>query len=136
MSKITIDNKEYKLEDMSERAKGLAIHCRDVQTKILTKQMDLEQSITARNAYIADLKAELQKEDKSEAAEKVMARKSVQTVDSDLKSHERECEVRYQSILSQLEKMDKRIFRMEGLILASTVTVFGSAASLFAILLN
>ena len=65
-----------------------------------------------------------------------MARKSVQTVDSDLKSHERECEVRYQSILSQLEKMDKRIFRMEGLILASTVTVFGSAASLFEILLN
>ena len=65
-----------------------------------------------------------------------MARKSVQTVDSDLRSHERECEVRYQSILAQLEKMDKRIFRMEGLILASTVTVFGSAASLFAILLN
>ena len=65
-----------------------------------------------------------------------MARKSVQTVDSELKSHERECEVRYQSILTQIEKIDKRIFRMEGLILASTVTVFGSAASLFAILLN
>jgi hypothetical protein len=65
-----------------------------------------------------------------------MARKSVQTVDSDLRSHERECEVRYQSILTQIEKIDKRIFRMEGLILASTVTVFGSAASLFVILLN
>jgi len=65
-----------------------------------------------------------------------MARKSVQTVDSELKSHERECEVRYQSILTQIEKIDKRIFRMEGLILASTVTVFGSAASLFVILLN
>ena len=37
MSTITIDNKEYKLEDMSERAKGLAIHCRDLQEKILTK---------------------------------------------------------------------------------------------------
>jgi len=69
MSKITIDNEEYKLEDMSERAKGLATHCRDLQAKIMTKQMDLEQSITARNAYIADLKAELQKEDKPEAAE-------------------------------------------------------------------
>ena len=65
-----------------------------------------------------------------------MARKSVQTVDSDLKSHERECEICYQSILLQIEKIDKRIFRMEGLILASTVTVFGSAASLFVILLN
>ena len=65
-----------------------------------------------------------------------MARKSVQTVDSDLKSHERECEVRYQSILSQLERFERRLFRMEGLILASTVTVFGSAASLFVILLN
>ncbi len=65
-----------------------------------------------------------------------MARKSVQTVDSDLKSHERECEIRYQSILTQIEKIDKRIFRMEGLILASTVTDLGSAASLFVILLN
>ena len=53
-----------------------------------------------------------------------MARKSVQTVDSDLKSHERECEVRYQSILSQLEKMDKRIFRMEGLILDKHLFTF------------
>ena len=65
-----------------------------------------------------------------------MARKSVQTVDSELKSHERECEIRYQSILLQIEKIDKRIFRMEGLLLDSTVTVFGSAASLFVILLN
>ena len=65
-----------------------------------------------------------------------MARKSVQTVDSDLKSHERECEVRYQSILSQLERFERRLFRMEGLILTSTVTVLGSAASLIAILLN
>ena len=65
-----------------------------------------------------------------------MARKSVQTVDSDLKSHERECEIRYQSILAQLERFERRLFRMEGLILTSTVTVLGSAASLFAILLN
>ena len=69
MSTITIDNEEYKIDDMSERAKGLATHCRDLQAKILTKQMDLEQSITARNAYVADLKSELQKEDKPEAAE-------------------------------------------------------------------
>ena len=32
-----------------------------------------------------------------------MTRKSVQNVESDLRSHERECEIRYQSILSQLE---------------------------------
>ena len=65
-----------------------------------------------------------------------MARKSVQTVDSDLRSHERECEVRYQSILSQLERFERRLFRMEGLILTSTVTVLGSAASLFVLYLN
>ena len=65
-----------------------------------------------------------------------MARKSVQTVDSDLRSHERECEIRYQSILSQLERFVKRLFRMEGLILTSTVTVLGSAASLFVLYLN
>lgn len=39
-----------------------------------------------------------------------MARKSVQAVDSELQAHERECEVRYKAILSQLEKTDKRIF--------------------------
>ena len=61
MSNISIDNVDYDIEQMSERAKGLAVHCRDLQAKILTKQMDLEQSITARNAYLADLKAELQK---------------------------------------------------------------------------
>ena len=65
-----------------------------------------------------------------------MARKSVQSVDSDLKSHERECEIRYQSILSQLERFEKRLFRMEGLILTSTVTVLGSAASLSVLYLN
>ena len=65
-----------------------------------------------------------------------MTRKSVQNVESDLRSHERECEVRYQSILSQLERFEKRLFRMEGLILTSTVTVLGSAASLFVILLK
>ena len=65
-----------------------------------------------------------------------MARKSVQTVESDLRSHERECEIRYQSILSQLERFEKRLFRMEGLILTSTVTVLGSAASLFVLYLN
>ena len=65
-----------------------------------------------------------------------MTRKSVQNVESDLRSHERECEIRYQSILSQLERFEKRLFRMEGLILTSTVTVLGSAASLFVILLK
>jgi hypothetical protein len=65
-----------------------------------------------------------------------MARKSVQAVDSELQAHERECEVRYQSILAQLEKFEKRLFRMEGLILASTVTVLGSAASLFVLYLS
>ena len=65
-----------------------------------------------------------------------MARKSVQAVDSELQAHERECEVRYQSILALLEKFEKRLFRMEGLILASTVTVLGSAASLFVLYLS
>ena len=65
-----------------------------------------------------------------------MARKSVQAVDSELQAHERECEVRYKAILNQLEKTDKRIFRMETLILFSTVTVFSSAASLFVLFLN
>jgi|TARA_R100000808_G_scaffold97_8_gene711 predicted nucleic acid-binding Zn-ribbon protein len=70
MSTFKLEDKEYKIEDMTNRAKGLTAHARDLETKILRQQMDLEQNITARNAYIAELKAELEKtKEEPQAAE-------------------------------------------------------------------
>ena len=43
MSKITIDNDEYKLDDLSDKARSYAEHCHDLQRKIVNTQKDLEQ---------------------------------------------------------------------------------------------
>ena len=51
MSKITIDDKEYKLDDLSDKAKNYAEHCHDLQKKIVNAQKDLEQFVTAKNTY-------------------------------------------------------------------------------------
>ena len=49
MSKITIDNNEYKLDDLSDKARSYAEHCHDLQRKIVNAQKDLEQLVTAKN---------------------------------------------------------------------------------------
>ena len=41
MSKITIDNQEYKLEDLSDKAKSYAEHCHDLQRKIINAQKEV-----------------------------------------------------------------------------------------------
>ena len=51
MSKITIDNDEYKLDDLSDKARSYAEHCHDLQRKIVNTQKDLEQLVTAKNTY-------------------------------------------------------------------------------------
>ena len=60
MSKITIDNDEYKLDDLSDKARSYAEHCHDLQRKILNTQKDLEQLVTAKNTYYNALKQELE----------------------------------------------------------------------------
>ena len=42
MSKITIDNNEYKLDELSDKARSYAEHCHDLQRKIVNAQKDLE----------------------------------------------------------------------------------------------
>ena len=48
----------------------------------------------------------------------------------DLESHEKECAVRYAAVEDKLSALDKRLWRLEAMIMASTVIVVGLAASL------
>ena len=61
MPKITVDNIEYNTEDLSDNGKAqlASLQFLDVQMKKLNSEIAVYQ--TARNAYIAALKAELEK---------------------------------------------------------------------------
>ena len=48
----------------------------------------------------------------------------------ELESHEKECAVRYEMVHNKLETLDKRMWRLEAMIMGSTVIVVGLAASL------
>jgi len=48
----------------------------------------------------------------------------------DLESHEKECAVRYKAVGDKLENLDKRLWRLEAMIMGSTIIVVGLAASL------
>jgi len=47
-----------------------------------------------------------------------------------LDAHERECAIRYEMVHGKLEQLDKRMWRLEALIMGSTVIIVGLAASL------
>jgi len=44
---------------------------------------------------------------------------------SQLDAHERECAVRYELVQSKLEALDKRMWRLEAMIMVSTASVIG-----------
>jgi hypothetical protein len=44
---------------------------------------------------------------------------------SQLDAHERECAVRYELVQSKLEALDKRMWRLEAMIMVSTASVMG-----------
>ena len=48
----------------------------------------------------------------------------------ELEAHEKECAVRYASVESQLSMLDRRMWRLEAMIMGSTIIVVGLAASL------
>lgn len=48
----------------------------------------------------------------------------------DLESHEKECAVRYSAVEEKLSGLDKRLWRLEAMIMGSTIIVVGLAASL------
>ena len=48
----------------------------------------------------------------------------------ELEAHEKECAVRYASVEDKLLGLDKRLWRLEAMIMGSTVIIVGLAASL------
>lgn len=48
----------------------------------------------------------------------------------ELEAHEKECAIRYANVENQLSMLDKRMWRLEAMIMGSTVIVVGLAASL------
>jgi len=48
----------------------------------------------------------------------------------ELEAHEKECAVRYANVENQLTMLDRRMWRLEAMIMGSTIIVVGLAASL------
>lgn len=49
-----------------------------------------------------------------------------------LDAHERECAIRYEMVHGKLESLDKRMWRLEAMIMGSTIIVISLAATLMA----
>jgi len=48
----------------------------------------------------------------------------------ELEAHEKECAVRYASVEDKLSTLDRRLWRLEAMIMGSTVVMVGLASSL------
>ena len=48
-----------------------------------------------------------------------------------LEAHERECAIRYATVQEKLDGLDKRLWRLEAMLMASTLTVVIAAVALF-----
>ncbi len=57
---IAIDDKEYILEDMTDQCRTLVNHCADLERKIASSQFNLEQLQFGRQAFVAELKTQLE----------------------------------------------------------------------------
>ena len=51
-------------------------------------------------------------------------------VQLELEAHEKECAIRYASVEDKLAGLDKRLWRLEAMIMGSTIIVVGLASSL------
>ena len=51
-------------------------------------------------------------------------------VQMELDAHEKECAIRYEMVHGKLESLDKRMWRLEAMIMGSTVVIVGLASSL------
>jgi hypothetical protein len=49
---------------------------------------------------------------------------------SQLEAHERECEIRYKAVHEKLESLDKRMWRLEAMIMGSTIVIVGLALTM------
>ena len=52
-------------------------------------------------------------------------------VQMELEAHEKECAIRYASVQEKLEALDKRMWRLEAMIMGSTVMVVAMVVTVF-----
>jgi len=51
-------------------------------------------------------------------------------VQLELEAHEKECAVRYEMVHGKLDSLDKRMWRLEAMIMGSTIVIVGLALTL------
>ena len=66
---ITVNDKEYILEDFTDRQRALLNHINDLDRKIGNSQFNLEQLSFCRTKFIEDLAQDLESEEQAEEAE-------------------------------------------------------------------
>jgi hypothetical protein len=57
---------------------------------------------------------------------------ALQNTQSQLEKHEAECAIRYQYVQDSLTSLDKRMWRLEAMIMGSTLAVVGTAVAVLA----
>ena len=62
---LTIDGKEYTLEDMTDEQRTLVNHCLDLDRKIASAQFSLDQLNVGKQAFISMLKQSLEKKEET-----------------------------------------------------------------------
>lgn len=60
-----------------------------------------------------------------------MKMENVLKTQMELEAHEKECAIRYASVQEKLESLDKRMWRLEAMIMGSTVLVVAMVVSVF-----
>ena len=66
---ITIDDKEYIIEDMTDEQQMLVNHVADLDRKINSSQFNLDQLMFGKQAFVTALKENLETEVEEEIAE-------------------------------------------------------------------
>ncbi len=52
-------------------------------------------------------------------------------VELELEAHEKECAIRYQMVEQRLSELNKRLWRLEAMIMGSTLVIIALASSVF-----
>jgi len=60
-----------------------------------------------------------------------MSMESVLKTQMELEAHEKECAIRYAAVQDRLDSLDKRMWRLEAMIMGSTVLVVAMVVSVF-----
>jgi len=63
---VSIDNVEYKVEDLSDKAKMLIDHVADLDRKMASMRFQMDQIQVGRDAFFGMLKSALDKKEESE----------------------------------------------------------------------